>query len=88
MTSPGNLVGYQEIDLHMIFDIKLGKKIRHKARLVTGENKKNAPNSITYISVVSQDSVRIFLLVAELNDLDLQSADIENDYLQYTAPSL
>lgn len=39
---------------------------------------------MTYSSVVSRDSVRICLLIAALNDLDIQSGDIENAYL--TAP--
>ena len=39
-TSPENLVSYQEIDLHMIFDINLGENFRHKARLLAGEYKK------------------------------------------------
>ena len=36
MTSPKNLVQYQEIDLHIILDIKLGENFRSKSRLVTG----------------------------------------------------
>jgi hypothetical protein len=41
----------------------------------------DAPSSITYSSVVSRDSVRIALMVAALNDLDILSADIGNAYL-------
>ena len=83
-TLPENLVGYQEIDLHMVFDIKLGENFRRKARMMAGGHKTKPPNSVTYSSVVSRDSVRICLLIAALNELDLQSADIENAYL--TAP--
>jgi hypothetical protein len=83
-TSPDDLVGYQEITTHMIFDIKLGENFRRKARLVADGHKTDTPSSVTFSTVVSRDSVRICLLIAALNDLDLQSGDIENAYL--TAP--
>jgi hypothetical protein len=44
-----------------------------------------APASITYSSVVSRDSVRLCLLIAALNSLDVLSCDIQGAYL--TAPS-
>ena len=80
-TYPENLVGYQEIDLHMIFDINIGGNFRRKSRLVADINKTKALVSVTYTLVVSLDSVRICLLIAALNYLDIQSADIENTYL-------
>ena len=79
-----DLVGYQQITTHMIFDIKLGENFRRKSRLVADGHKTDTPASVTYSSVVSRDSVRICLLLAALNDLDVQSGDIENAYL--TAP--
>ena len=80
-TSPKNLVGYQEIDLHMIFDIKLQGNFRRKGSIVTGGNKTKALSSITYSLVVLRDSVRISYPLAALNELDIQSEDIENAYL-------
>jgi hypothetical protein len=77
--------GYTHIDCHMIFDIKLGENYRRKARFVAGGHKTGAPSSITYASVVSRDSVRICLLVAALNGLDVLSCDIKGAYL--TAPA-
>ena len=82
--SPDELVGYQEIELHMVFDIKLGENFRRKARMVAGGHMTKPPSSVTYSSVVSRESVRIMFMVAALNDLEIQSADIENAYL--TAP--
>ena len=35
----------------------------------------------TFASVVSRDTVRLFVLLASLNDLELLSCDIENAYL-------
>jgi hypothetical protein len=77
-------IGYKKIDCHIIFDVKLGENYRRKARLVAGGHKTEAPASITYSSVVSRDSVRIALLIAALNDLEVLACDIQNAYL--TAP--
>ena len=68
----------------MIFDIKLCENFRRKARMVAGGHTMNTPSSVTYSSVVLQDLVIIMLMIAALNNLDLQAADIENAYL--TAP--
>ena len=78
------LNGYQQITGHIIFDIKLGEGFRRKARFVGDGHKTETPNSVTYSSVVSRDSVRIILMIAALNDLNIEGADIENVYL--TAP--
>ena len=65
----------------MIFDIKLGKNFRRKARLVGGGHQTVTPASITYLSVVSRNSVRIALTVVALNDLDILACYIQNAYL-------
>ena len=62
----------------------MGEKFRRKARYVGDGHKTETPKSVTYSTVVARDSVRICLLIAALNDLDIQAADIENAYL--TAP--
>ena len=73
--------GYQEIKCHLVFDVKLGENFRRKARYVAGGHMTEAPSSITYSSVVSRDSVRICLMAAALNGLDVLACDIENAYL-------
>ena len=70
----------------MIFDIKLSEGFRRKAQFVADGHKTSAPASMTYSTVVSRDLVRILLMIAALNDLDLQAADIQNAFL--TAPNL
>ena len=82
--SPEKLIGHQEKGLHMIFDIKLGENFRRKARMVSGGHTTKTPSSVTYSSMVLQDLVRIMIMIAALNNLDLKAADIENAYL--TAP--
>ena len=72
-------MGYKEIRCHMIFDIKMD--FTRKARYVAGGHLADAPSSQTYASVVSRDSVRIALMIAALNELDVFSADIQNAYL-------
>ena len=57
-------VGYQKIKCHMIFDVKMGGNFRQKARLVGGGHMTEAPSSITYSSVVSQDLIRSMQLLS------------------------
>jgi hypothetical protein len=57
-------VGFQEINCHMIFDIKMD--ITRKARFVAGGHRTEPPASITYSSVVSRDSVQLAFLTAAL----------------------
>ena len=66
---------------HMIFDMKFGENFRHKARLVAGGHMTNTPNTLTYSSVVSRDSIRIALTIAALNELSVMACDIQNVYL-------
>jgi hypothetical protein len=74
------LVGYQRINCHMIFDVKMDNLTR-KARFVAGGHTTDTPSSITYSSVVSRDSIRIAFLLASLNNCDVCVADIGNAYL-------
>ena len=60
-------IGYQHIDCHMIFDVKMD--FTQKARFVAGRHMTEKLASLTYSSVVSCDSVRIAFTVAVLNDL-------------------
>jgi hypothetical protein len=73
-------VGSKWIPFHMIFDIKCD--FTRKARFVAGGHWTNAPDSITYSSVVTRGSVRIGFLIAALNDLDILAADVGNAYFQ------
>ena len=74
-------IGYQKIRCHMIFDVKLGENFRRKARFVAGGHTTETPMSLTYSSVVSQDSVCTSLLITALNDLKIMACDIQNAYL-------
>jgi hypothetical protein len=75
----GDFVGFQEIDCHIVFDVKMD--LTRKARFVAGGHTTETPSSLTYSSVVSRDSVRIAFLMAALNDVDVMSCDISNAYL-------
>jgi hypothetical protein len=55
--------GYQYMECHMVFDIKLDG-FKRKARLVAGGHMTDAPAVMTYASVVSPDTVRIALMMA------------------------
>ena len=49
-------VGHTEIRLHWVFDIKMDL-LQWKARLVAYSNKTDPPKDMTYLLVVSRDSV-------------------------------
>ena len=61
--------GYQSVNYHMIFYIKMGEGFRRKARMVAGGHMTEAPAYLTYSYVVSRDSARIVLTIAALNGL-------------------
>ena len=48
---------------------------------MVGGHTTNASVPITYLSLVSRDSVRIALTIATLNGLEILACDIQNDYL-------
>lgn len=73
-------VGHKRVGVHWVFDVKM-ITLGRKARLVANGNETEAPKDMTFSSVVSRDSVRLFFLLAALNDLNVLSADIQNAYL-------
>lgn len=76
-----DLTGYEEISGHLIFDVKLSENFRRKARFVADGHLVETPASITYSTVVSRDSVRILLLIAALNGLEVMGCDVQNAFL-------
>ena len=74
---------YKYMEGHLVFDVKM-ENFRRKARYVAGGHLLRTPESLTYSSVVSRETVRIALTLAALNDLEVKTSDIKNAYL--TAP--
>jgi Reverse transcriptase (RNA-dependent DNA polymerase) len=72
-------IGFQQIPCHIVFDIKID--FTHKARFVAGGHGTNPPSTQTYSNVVSRESVRIALLIASLNDMEVVTADVQGAYL-------
>ena len=64
-----NFIGYQHIKFDIIFDVKM--YFTWKACLVTRGHITQTPISLTYSSEISRNSVRISLLLAALNDLNI-----------------
>ena len=75
-----DLVGFTRITGYIIYTVKLGKNFKRKARYVVDGYKTDPPSTLTYASVVSRDSVRLFFLIASLNGLDAAYCDIEGAY--------
>ncbi len=70
-------IGYQKIPCHMIFDVKI-EDYRQKARLMAGGHQTKASATITYVSMVSRETVRLALSIASLNDLEVEVGDVLN----------
>ena len=73
--------GYQKIDCHMIFDVKISENFRRKALFVNGGHKRLTPAFLTYYSVFFRESLRIALLLTALHGKNVKSCDIYNAYL-------
>ena len=72
--------GYQKIRVHFVYAVK--HDLRHKARLVAGGNMTEPPRDSVYSGVVSLRSMRLALLVGEINGLKAMVGDIGNAYLE------
>ena len=72
--------GHLKIRCRMIYTIKHDG--RHKARFVAGGHLTPEPENSVYSGVVSHRSLRIIILAAELNGLELLGADITQAYLE------
>ena len=72
--------GHLRINVHFVFDVKA--TLQRKARLVAGGHMTEPPKDSVYSGVVSLRSLRLICFLAELNDLELMSADIGNAYLE------
>ena len=63
--------------------------LTRKARYVAGGHMTSPPTSMVYASVVSRESVRIALLLAAHNELDMLTGSIGNSYLNaYTTKNV
>ncbi|MGL5078847.1 MAG: reverse transcriptase domain-containing protein, partial [Waterburya sp.] len=75
-----HLEGYKKIIVHFVFAVK--HDLRHKARLVAGGHLTDPTTEGTYSGVVQLRSIRICILIAELNGLDIWVGDISSAYLE------
>jgi hypothetical protein len=71
--------GWQYASMHMIFDVKK-EDLRHKAQLVMGGHMIDSSNHVTYSSTIQDLSVRLVMVVAAQNELDLMVGDISNAF--------
>ena len=71
--------GYKRINVHVIYDVK--HDLRHKARIVAGGHL-TEPCDDAYSGVISLRTLRLALMAAELNNLNIMVGDIGNAYLE------
>ncbi len=72
--------GSQFVKCHMIFDIKM-EDFNWKACLVAGGHIADIPAKYTYTIVVTDETVRIALMLAALSSMEVMMADILNAYI-------
>ena len=72
--------GYQYIKYHTILDIKK-EYFRRKGRLFAGGHVKYVLPTITYVIVVSCETVRVSLTIDALDDLQVKLLDIMDAYV-------
>ena len=82
-TGAPKTVGLKKSSRHLIWDVNMD--FTQKAGWVKDGHRTPDPKESNYAGVVSRDSVRIALTYADLNDMDVTAAEIQNTYLQ--APS-
>ena len=74
------LMDYKLIWCHFVFDVKHNG--RYKARYIAGGHLTDPPLDSVYSGVVSLRSLRLMIFPAELNSLQLYTADVGNAYLE------
>ena len=74
-------IGHQFVQCHMVFDVKI-KDFSCKARLMAGGHMIEALAYMMYSSIVSRETVRIALMIAALNDLEVKSGNFLNACVQ------
>ena len=74
-------ISHQFVQCSMVFNINM-EDFRQKARLVAGGHMTEAPATIRYISVVSRETIRMALMIATLNNLEVKLGNILNAYVQ------
>ena len=70
--------GHQRINVHFVYAVKHG--LRHKAHLVAGGHMTEPPKDSVYSGIVSLRSMRLPLLIGEINGLKIMVGDIGNAY--------
>ena len=73
--------GYKQSWVPISFDVRLDVGFTRKAIFVAYGHKVDTPILMTYASVMSRDSVSIFLMLTTLNGLGVHFTDIQNAYL-------
>jgi hypothetical protein len=72
--------GENKIRTHFIFAVK--HDLRHKGRMVTDSHLTEATHEGAYSGVVSLRSMKICILLAELNGSDIMVGDVGSAYLE------
>ena len=70
----------QYLVCHIVCDVNM-EDFRRKKILLAGDQLTTAPTVITYVTVVSKETVNITLTLTTLNNLEVKCGDVENYYI-------
>ena len=66
---------------HMIFGVNIDSAITIMARFFVDGHKFDTPTSMTYTSILSKQSVKVVLMLADLNGHNVKCSDVHNSYI-------
>ena len=72
-------IEYEKIRCHIVFGVNMD--VTHKVRLFIGRHTTEFVEVSNHSNVISRESVRIVMIIAALNDLKLETGNIQNEYL-------
>ena len=67
--------------MHMIFDVNPDTGFTRNSRFIIDRHKVDTSPFMTYVSVVSRDSVRIVLILAAINGFSVKCANVQSKCL-------
>ena len=80
------LTGYQKVSRHLVFEMNIREKLRHKVSYCVDFHKTKCLASITYITIVSRYSVHSILTISALNYLQVLGTDMQNSCQEHGKP--
>ena len=73
--------GYQKVDCHFIFDIKMGESFHHKAWMIAGDTRQSLQPSSHMPQLYREIGFSSLFIIVALNGIRILACDIQITYL-------